>query len=378
MKSLIRILIGLILLVILPVALMAVFPKLADWANQQSWIQLLYFFLIGAGSMALFSGLDLMNRVNIFKAYKSKPDAEKEAYWKGPFQSDRRGFLRTGIMVLLLMAIALVVLVYSLNGLPKNADSNWYLWTIKALGFAMAIGIVMVLFAVLNINHGKKAILGVSDAGSYAPGQPREKTWVDILFQLRPTFMDSEVDLKEDFDGISELDNPPPPWFMGLFYATILFAGVYMVRYAWMKTAPNPDQEYVADNNKLKADATAWKATHEEQIDEKHVTLITDKDKLAEAGKTFKLKCAVCHGENAQGNSGPNLTDEYWLHGNSVQEVFNTITNGVIEKGMLSWKDQISAAQRRALASYVLSLQGSKPAGGKEPQGDKLEMKEKF
>lgn len=376
MKSLLRILTGLMLLVVIPIAIFAFFPKLADWANQQPWIQTLYMFLIAVAAFALFIGLDLLNRVNVYKSYVSLPDAEKEGFWKNRFSTERLAFLRSAIGALLLMAIVMVILVFNLMVLPKAPEGDWYLWTIKALGVGISVGVLMLMNAVLFLTSGKKVILGIDEKP--AAGAPREATWQDRLFQLRPSFLDAEVDLKEDFDGISELDNPPPPWFMFLFYGTIVFAGVYLVHYGWTKKGPNPDQEYAQDDAVRKANAKIYLAKHEGNVDETTVTLLTDKAKLADAGKLFKEKCSTCHGENGEGKNGPNLTDDHWLHGNSIKEVFSTIKNGVAGKSMIPWKDQISPPNIRAVASYVLSLRGSNPAGAKEPEGEKMEPKEKF
>ena len=180
--------------------------------------------------------------------------------------------------------------------------------------------------------------------------------------------MDAEVDLKEDFDGITELDNPPPPWFMWLFYGTIVFAGIYLVRFTWTSYGHTQVQEFTVANNEIKA---AQKKSAGD-VDENNVTLETDKGKLTEAGELFLKKCAVCHGEKGEGKNGPNLTDEFWIHGGDVKSVFKTIKYGVLEKGMIAWGDQIPPLQMKAVTAYILSLQGSKPANAKEPEGTKM------
>ena len=85
----------------------------------------------------------------------------------------------------------------------------------------------------------------------------------------------------------------------------------------------------------------------------------------------FATRCPPCHGNNAEGLVGPNLTDEYWLHGGGVKDVFKTIKYGVPEKGMIAWEKSLSAQQISDITNYVLSLKGTKPAGAKAPQGDK-------
>ncbi|PHS64740.1 MAG: hypothetical protein COB00_11345 [Alcanivorax sp.] len=102
--------------------------------------------------------------------------------------------------------------------------------------------------------------------------------------------------------------------------------------------------------------------------------MVSDPAILANAESVFKKNCAVCHGQVAEGTSiAPNLTDEYWLHKGTINDVYKTIKYGVVEKGMKSWKSDFSNEEIYNIASYVLSLQGSNPPNAKEPQGDKAE-----
>jgi cytochrome c oxidase cbb3-type subunit 3 len=374
MKNLLRILTVMLLIMAAPIAIFMFFPKMAEWVNQQPWNQNLWMFLIGAGILALFIGLDLLNRVDVYKAFVNTPEAEKEEFWQKSFVKHRLGFLRSGVISLLLLAIVLFAMVFYLMILPKAPEGNWHLWVIKVLGVAIGIGVLTVLNAVMFLTNGRKVILGVDEKPVLGANEKREPTWVDKMFQIKPTFLDADVDLKEDFDGISELDNPPPPWFMWLFYSTVVFAGVYLVRYTWMHYAPGQIEEYNADMKQI----MAMKAKAAGNVDENNVTIETDKEKLAEAASIFKEKCAVCHGEKAEGKNGPNLTDDNWIHGNSAKEVFKTIKYGVLEKGMVAWKDQISPVKMKALTTYILTLRGTNPAGAKAPEGEKMEPKEKI
>jgi len=378
MKNLLRILTAMMILMAVPIAIFMFFPKLAEWVNQQAWNQTMWMTLIGAGVLALYIGMDLLNRVDIYKSFVNTPDEEKDSFWKNQFASQRLGFLRSGVISLLLMAIALFFMIFYLMVLPKAPEGNWYLWVIKVLGVGITVGVLMLLNAVLFLNSGKKVILGIEERTAAEKRAAREATWVDKMFQIKPTFLDADVDLKEDFDGISELDNPPPPWFMWLFYSTVVFAGVYLVRYTWLNYAPSQVEEYNADMASHKAKAAAYLAKQADNVDENSVTLEKDKAKLADAGALFKSKCAACHGELGEGKTGPNLTDDHWIHGNSVKDVFKTIKYGYPDKGMISWKDQVSPPKMKALASYILSLRGTNPAGAKAPEGEKMEPKEKF
>ncbi|WP_420150614.1 cbb3-type cytochrome c oxidase N-terminal domain-containing protein [Spirosoma sp.] len=198
------------------------------------------------------------------------------------------------------------------------------------------------------------------------------RTFWQRMAGLRPLNQEKDLVMEHAYDGIAELDNPTPPWFMGLFYGTIAFAVVYWLVFHTFRTGSIMETEYTQEM------AVAEKARAEYiklvagKINENTVTLLTDK-KGIETGKTlFNQYCTACHGQNGEGKVGPNLTDEYWLHGGDIKAVFHTITEGVPEKGMISWKKQLNPLQVQQVSSYVLSLQGTKPAGAKEPQGEKV------
>lgn len=104
------------------------------------------------------------------------------------------------------------------------------------------------------------------------------------------------------------------------------------------------------------------------------IILLQDAVSLTSGKETWLKICAVCHLADGGGLVGPNMTDDYWIHGNTIDDVFNVITNGVIEQGMLAYKDQLSEKQRLDVASYILAeLHGSSPANPKEPQGELIE-----
>ena len=170
-----------------------------------------------------------------------------------------------------------------------------------------------------------------------------------------------------EYDGIKELDNRLPKWWLGLFYITIIFAAVYFLRFHVLKTAPLQEDEY---NNEVAAAETKYKAVQPANtIDASTVTLMSDESSLAAGKVIFDKNCVVCHLALGQGLVGPNLTDNYWIHGCTIGEVFNLITIGVPEKGMISWKTQLTPEQIQQVSSYILSLKGTNPPNPKEPQG---------
>lgn len=194
-----------------------------------------------------------------------------------------------------------------------------------------------------------------------------EKAW-----NLVPKDKEADIDLGHEYDGIRELDNSLPPWWLWLFYGTIIWAAVYLWYYHVSDKGPSQEQEYIAAMEMGEAEKAKYLSTQANAVDEKTVTLLTDAAAIAEGKELFAANtCKTCHGENLEGNAiGPNLTDKYWLHGGSINDVFKTIKYGVPEKGMVSWQAQIKPGSMQKIASYILSLQGSNPANPKAPQGD--------
>jgi cytochrome c oxidase cbb3-type subunit 3 len=184
-----------------------------------------------------------------------------------------------------------------------------------------------------------------------------------ILTDSVPLEKEEEIAFHHEYDGIRELDNNLPPWWIYMFYATIVFAVIYMGYY---HLSDSSDLQ-IAEYNKEMAEAEKLMSS---RMNENTVTLVSDKAMLEEGKKIFLENCAACHGKEGQGSIGPNLIDQYWLHGGGVKNVFKTIKNGVPGKSMRAWQNDFSPKQMQEVASYILSLQGTKPANAKEPQGE--------
>jgi cytochrome c oxidase cbb3-type subunit III len=170
------------------------------------------------------------------------------------------------------------------------------------------------------------------------------------------------------FDGIRELDNRIPPWFTTLFLATIVFAIVYLVDYHVVSSSPLMAAEYNAEVAAADVQRRVFLAS-EGTIDENALTRIKDPEVLTRAGGEFQKYCISCHGPAGGGIVGPNLTDQFWIHGGGIKNVYTTIKMGVPAKGMISWQLVFTPKQIQELASYVLSLEGTNPANAKKPEG---------
>lgn len=234
------------------------------------------------------------------------------------------------------------------------------------------IGIlIFVLFLLVLTLRRVLYILKVESQGGVYPIEVQQNFWENIL-SLKPLAAEKELELDHDFDGIKELNNPIPFWFNLLFYTTIAVAFVYLLVFHVFEVGSLQGKEYETEMANAEISRQEYIKKAGNLIDENSVVLLTDKNKIHEGAEIFTSKCVVCHGEKGEGKVGPNLTDEYWLHGGDVKSIFKTIKYGVPSKGMVAWQNSMNGSQMQELASFILSLQGTNPPGGKDPQGDKV------
>ncbi len=196
------------------------------------------------------------------------------------------------------------------------------------------------------------------------------QNWMQKLTKSKEIEEEKDVLLDHDYDGIKELDNVLPPWWVYLFYATIFFGVVYIVRFHLVKEY-NQDSEFATEMAIAQAEVAKYKTTAPDVTNVDNVVLITDAADLAKGKALYESSCAACHRADGGGGIGPNLTDDHWILGGGIKNVFNTIMEGGREgKGMVPWKATIKPADIQKIASYVLSLKGTNPAGAKAAEGD--------
>lgn len=191
--------------------------------------------------------------------------------------------------------------------------------------------------------------------------------WTKLL-SLKPIEQEKDIVIPHDYDGIYELNNPVPRWFNVLFYGTVIFAAGYLYYYH-IGTGPQQDEEYEIEMTKAAKEKVLFLARSSEKYDES--TVKVDPAMIENGKAVFMANCTACHGPNGEGLVGPNLTDEFWLHGGSINDVFKVIKYGVPDKGMTSWEKSLTSKKIAELSNYILSLQGSNPPNGKAPQGTK-------
>ena len=206
----------------------------------------------------------------------------------------------------------------------------------------------------------------------YKEAKESSWSWKSISKKMTnaiPLERESEVATDHNYDGIIELDNSLPPWWVYMFYGTIAFSFVYVFYFHFLD-GPSQAEEYNKEIELASLKKTEMLKQTAGKVDENTVILLTEAADIAKGKSSFITKCAACHGQAGEGGVGPNLTDEYWIHGGSISSIFKTIKYGVQEKGMIAWEAQMPALEMQQLSSFIMSLKGTNPANAKAPQGD--------
>ncbi|MBX7108703.1 MAG: c-type cytochrome [Chitinophagales bacterium] len=221
-----------------------------------------------------------------------------------------------------------------------------------------------------HILHGKPM-----ETASAVQQQQKEdwmsKMWKNLTASV-PKGVEKDVMLDHNYDGIRELDNRMPPWLQYIFISTVLAAVSYLFVFHVYHIGKLPREEYAAELQMAADQKSKMLLTAGSAVDESSVKQLTDATALAGGKSIFIAKCAACHGQLGEGGVGPNLTDDYWLHGGSISEIFKTVKYGVPAKGMVSWTGILKPEEMQTVASFIMSLHGTNPPNPKAPQGDKL------
>jgi cytochrome c oxidase cbb3-type subunit 3 len=248
-----------------------------------------------------------------------------------------------------------------------------YLWILLA---SVIIGVFLALTKAIKALGFEMIKKKSSDSNeeSVAHIVPTESTWSRLMKAMTrsvPIEEEANVVLDHEYDGIRELDNKLPPWWVWGFYLTIVFSFIYLIHYHVSGSGSLQLEEYATEmrlaalekEDRIKNDANF--------VTSANVLFLNDAASLSEGKDIYMKNCLACHGNAGQGGVGPNLTDPFWIHGGGIKNVFDVINVGVPDKGMISWKTQLSPKQIQTVASYILTMQGTNPPDPKEPQGEK-------
>lgn len=245
----------------------------------------------------------------------------------------------------------------SSKGIPELNSGLLYLMLI-IIGFEILIVIIL-----LNSIHSFAKTKAVKEV-------KLKPSLLEKLNASVPIEKEKDILLDHNYDGIHELDNDLPPWWKYGFYLTIVIAIIYLGYYHF---TPGGELQ-IAEYNKSILAAEAGKAEFEKNnlnnVNESNAILITDKAEIAKGEAIFQQNCFACHGKLGEGGVGPNLTDDFWLHGGSIKDIFSSIKYGIPDKGMKAWQADLSAIQINEVTSYIKTIKGSRPANGKAAQGD--------
>lgn len=283
--------------------------------------------------------------------------------------------------LLLLSAVAGAQTAAGEGGSNPYFYDNFLAWSLAALAGVVVIAALVALFYLLNVMVKVNQIridqeMGV-EAYQEAVTTPKKTPFWERMYKrwtnAVPVEKEQDVMLDHNYDGIKELDNSLPPWWLAMFYLSIGFAVVYMGYYHFTDAGMSSSEEYEMEMERAEQSVQAYLATQANLIDETNVTPLMDENALASGQTIYNNNCAACHGLQGEGGVGPNMADKYWIHGGDIKDVFATIKYGVPEKGMISWKEQLSAADMHKVASFILTMQGTDPPNAKEPQGELYE-----
>lgn len=241
----------------------------------------------------------------------------------------------------------------------------------SVLGGYNILLILMFLFLVLVVAYLIKQLKFLSQFVPEETKKPSGKlTAWEKLNSFKPIEEEASLDVGHEYDGIRELDNVAPPWFKIGFAASIVFALVYMYVYHIAKTAPLMIEEYEISVAKAQLDKEAFEKVQPPSIvDIDNLAMLGAED--IEIGKQLFIRtCASCHANDGGGGAGPNLTDDYWIHGGSLKDIYVMIRDGYPEKAMPAWSNLLNPTQINQVTSFVKSLKGTTPANPKPSQGE--------
>jgi cytochrome c oxidase cbb3-type subunit 3 len=286
-------------------------------------------------------------------------------------------FLPVYVRVPLIFFSVLMAMEYFIDSGDRPAFIKFPMVSLFLLIFLfLLIAIEVVMAAVNNVmfqlmtEEQKKQHEEINNTNVQITDSAWYKNLMKRLTKSEPVENEMALLLDHDYDGIKELDNQLPPWWLYLFYGGIVFAAVYLIRYEVMD-GDNQETELRKEMAQAKIDVAKYMLTAPDMMSEKDVTKLTDAASLASGKAIYTTNCAACHRADGGGQIGPNLTDDHWVFGGDVKNLFHTITNGGRDgKGMVAWKATLKPTEIQEVASYVLSLQGSNPKDPKAPDGE--------
>ncbi len=228
----------------------------------------------------------------------------------------------------------------------------------------------------LTLSEEKKEAYDKAQAEKSTYFSRKAESLMQAMTKSKKIEEEHEIELDHNYDGIRELDNRLPPWWVYSFYITIIFAVIYLVRFHVFNDYDQAE-EYLTEVAEANEAIEKWKETAKDFVTAENVVMLEDESRLQNGEQIYIQNCVACHRVDGGGGIGPNLTDEHWILGGGIKNVFVTISEGGRSgKGMVAWKNTLSPSEMQEVASYVMTFQGTNPVDAKEPQGEVWEADE--
>lgn len=276
-------------------------------------------------------------------------------------------------------AFLLAIPTFAQSG--EASVSNLETMLIVVLVFVLIVAILILIIGLYLVSILRVILLEDKKQKALAEGKEfdpvREQSlWGKLMNKASdavPIEEEESIMLDHDYDGIHELDNHLPPWWKWLFYITIIWGVIYFFVYHVFNAMPLQQEEYDIVMEDAKIAREAMMALEGNNIDENNVEFSDAADVMANGKAIYDRECVACHAPEGQGLIGPNFTDNYWIHGGSINDIFKTVKYGVPQKGMISWQSKLTPSDMRDVSSYILTMVGTTPQNPpppKAPEGE--------
>jgi cytochrome c oxidase cbb3-type subunit 3 len=331
--------------------------------NYKDNLDLFYWLLVGI----------LIQLIAILVISNSIQTLVKSDYFKKRLSDKSSGLLKAIIVIITFGFIASqnssFALQFTAPGESVAEPTLWLLVEKSDLYFLIAINVILMGIIIYLRNMFKNFLSMVKTEKEIAKEVPVAKKINKVLTDAVPIEEESKIMLHHEYDGIRELDNNLPPWWVWGFVATVIFAIYYMVDYHVLGTSDLQIKAYEKDMKQSEKDVKAYLSKMAMNVDETNATIMTAASDISAGKSIFQTNCVTCHNPNGEGNIGPNLTDKAWIYGFDVKDVYKTIKLGA-PNGMPEHASKLNPIQIQQVSSFVLQL---KEAAGKEAQGTIIE-----
>lgn len=271
----------------------------------------------------------------------------------------------------------------------NSKETNYLDWILENLvlimGVLTIIAVVISLYSAMKVLWMSQQLRGLEATGmshANALKKVEQENFVSYIYQeligTVPLEKEKDILLNHDYDGIQELDNNLPPWWIGMFYLSIIFGVFYIIVFHFSDLGKSQIEEYQTEVRDAEIARALYYENERKQKElesaEENVepVALTTEVQLTAGAEVFKKFCEACHGKKGEGleGLGQNLTDQYWIHGGSYQNILTTIINGVPSTTMISWKSALKESEIQQVASFILTLQGTNPPNARGPEGE--------